>query len=323
MLFFSLWVINMKKFLKANIGARNNYITITIAPPEGDDAKAVRIYYPKLIIAAVLCMIICGALYMGLFLRDIVQQNTSLKADNARLLEVNYAQLHVIRANQREIEEITCDNAQIQEKVEHLADLYCEIVDKYKEITEKYILDKARTLASRGNGRDDKGFVSELIGLRNTIIQINSITMDDTSDNSALSDAEHLLDDFARALPDFTPIHGRITDHFGERIDTFTKKQQNHKGLDIAAPYGSDIRAAGKGKVAFAGRRGAYGNLVIIDHGYGITTYYAHASRLLVEEGQQVDKGEVIARIGSTGRSTGPHLHFEVRKNNEPIDPLK
>ena len=132
-----------------------------------------------------------------------------------------------------------------------------------------------------------------------------------------------MLDGFAEALPDFTPVQGRITDRFGERIDPFTRKQQQHKGLDIAAPYGSDIMAAGKGKVVFAGRKGAYGNLIIIEHGYGIITYYAHASKLLVEAGQEVNKGEVIARIGSTGRSTAPHLHFEVRINNEPVDPLK
>ena len=75
--------------------------------------------------------------------------------------------------------------------------------------------------------------------------------------------------------------------------------------------------------MVFAGRKGGYGNLVILDHGYGIQTYYAHASRLLVEVDQEVEKGEVIAKVGSTGRSTGPHLHFEVRINDVPIDPLK
>ncbi|MCB9540622.1 MAG: peptidoglycan DD-metalloendopeptidase family protein [Myxococcales bacterium] len=117
------------------------------------------------------------------------------------------------------------------------------------------------------------------------------------------------------------PVRGRVSSGFGERVHPITGDTRPHHGLDIAAPAGTPIRAARAGKVTFAGERGGYGNLVEIDHGDGTRSRYAHASTLLVEAGQAVRRGELIAEVGSTGDSTGPHLHFEVRRGDEPIDP--
>ncbi len=309
----------MKKKIKAKVKTKERYINIIIAPSTSGNAKHIKIYYPQLVLAA----IVCTVLLTGVYINNLLHENDVLKANYIKLHDLNYAQLNVIKENQLEIDDITNYNIQQQEKVEHLANLYCEIVEKYKEITEKYILNDNKMLASRGDDRDDKNFVTDLISLRNTIMEIQSDLKLQPADVTALSDARMLLDDFAEAIPDCIPLEGRISDWFGERIDPFRKRQQQHNGLDIAAPYGCDIKAAGKGKVVFAGRKGGYGNLVILDHGYGIQTYYAHASRLLVEVDQEVEKGEVIAKVGSTGRSTGPHLHFEVRINDVPIDPLK
>nr|WP_243414645.1 M23 family metallopeptidase [Sporosalibacterium faouarense] len=95
-----------------------------------------------------------------------------------------------------------------------------------------------------------------------------------------------------------------------------------HTGIDIPAPTGTSILAANSGKVIFAGYSGGYGNIIIIDHGGGISTLYAHNSRLVAKAGQWVKKGDVISKAGTTGNSTGPHLHFEVRKNGEYTNPL-
>ena len=95
-----------------------------------------------------------------------------------------------------------------------------------------------------------------------------------------------------------------------------------HTGIDISAAYGVSILAANKGTVIFAGWQSGYGNTVIIDHGGGISTLYGHASRLLVKVGDHVDVGDTIAKFGTTGYSTGPHLHFEVRKNGSTVNPL-
>lgn len=98
-------------------------------------------------------------------------------------------------------------------------------------------------------------------------------------------------------------------------------QMQFHKGLDIAVAYGTDVRAAAKGTVIFAGKKGGYGNCVIVSHGNGLATLYGHLSEILVETNDVINVNQVIARSGNSGRSTGPHLHYEVHKNNTPVNP--
>lgn len=118
------------------------------------------------------------------------------------------------------------------------------------------------------------------------------------------------------------PANARITSRFGWRVHPILGSRRFHAGIDFGASHGSTIRAADSGTVIFAGWYGGYGNAVVIDHGNGITTLYGHSSQLYVSEGQGVQKGQPIAAVGSTGLSTGPHLHFEVRLNGKPVDPL-
>lgn len=118
------------------------------------------------------------------------------------------------------------------------------------------------------------------------------------------------------------PAIGSITSQFGMRFHPVLGYSRFHAGTDFGAAYGSPIVAAETGVVIMAGWYGGYGNAVIIDHGGGLTSLYGHASRLNVSEGQAVRKGDAIAAVGSTGLSTGPHLHFEVRRNGEPVNPM-
>lgn len=112
-----------------------------------------------------------------------------------------------------------------------------------------------------------------------------------------------------------------ISSDYGNRIAPFTGLHENHDGLDIPAQLGSPILAAGKGKVIFAAYAPGYGNLVEINHGQGVITRYGHADRLLVKAGEMIEQSQEIATVGSTGKSTGPHLHFEVSKDGLSIDP--
>jgi murein DD-endopeptidase MepM/ murein hydrolase activator NlpD len=118
------------------------------------------------------------------------------------------------------------------------------------------------------------------------------------------------------------PVVGEITSPFGWRMHPVLGYERFHAGIDFGVDYGTAIYAAERGTVIFAGWYGGYGNAVIIDHGGSITTLYAHASELYVVEGQAVQRGQAIATVGSTGLSTGPHLHFEVRRDGEPTDPI-
>ncbi len=114
------------------------------------------------------------------------------------------------------------------------------------------------------------------------------------------------------------PVHGSITSRVGNRYDVFGKRQRYHPGIDIAAAIGVPIKASRNGVVTFAGKKGAYGNLVIIKHSNKFSSRYGHLSRFNVKKGMKLSKGYKIGEVGNTGRSTGPHLHFEIRKSGIP-----
>lgn len=119
------------------------------------------------------------------------------------------------------------------------------------------------------------------------------------------------------------PLYGRISSDFGYRQHPVGGNRHFHTGIDIAAPEGTPVRAAAEGKVIFVGKRGGSGNCVILRHYDGYRSYYLHLSKIKVKRGEWVDRGDLIGWVGSTGVSTGPHLHFEIRKNGKPRDPLK
>jgi len=127
-----------------------------------------------------------------------------------------------------------------------------------------------------------------------------------------------------RVMPSGRPIaEGWLSSKYGKRNDPFTGKQDFHKGLDFAGKKGSEVIVVGDGVVSWAGKRTGYGNLIEINHGNGYTTRYGHNQRHLVEVGEKVKKGQQIALMGSTGRSTGPHVHFEVLHNGKTVNPSK
>jgi murein DD-endopeptidase MepM/ murein hydrolase activator NlpD len=124
--------------------------------------------------------------------------------------------------------------------------------------------------------------------------------------------------------PSIWPVDGTLEGGFGGRRNPFGGAGwEFHTGQDIEAPMGADVIAGASGRVTYAGWMNGYGQLVIVDHGGGLTTRYGHLSHFDVEVGQQVSRGELVGRIGSTGRSTGPHLHYEVRINDQPVNPLQ
>ena len=128
-------------------------------------------------------------------------------------------------------------------------------------------------------------------------------------------------------IPAITPLTSDsyyISSYFGYRNDPFTDSERYHSGIDLAANRGTPVRASGKGKVIYAGySQGGYGNVIKIDHGYGFVTLYAHLNKISVNKGDTVTRGFIIGQVGSTGRSTGPHLHYELQRNGKAVNPLK
>ncbi len=125
----------------------------------------------------------------------------------------------------------------------------------------------------------------------------------------------------ALATPSLLPIAGWISSSFGYRRHPYDGSFRFHSGVDIAAEPGTPVRAPAEGTIIFAGYREGYGKVVVLDHGYGIRTLFAHNSKLFVSSGVRIRRGEILSQVGSTGHSTGPHLHYEIRKNGVPVNP--
>jgi murein DD-endopeptidase MepM/ murein hydrolase activator NlpD len=127
----------------------------------------------------------------------------------------------------------------------------------------------------------------------------------------------------ANSAPNLWPVEGQVTGSFGERIDPFNGEGAFHMGVDIAALVGQPVLAPAEGTVEFADYMGGYGRAIVIEHGHGISTRYGHLSGFAVASGQHVRRGDIIGYVGLSGRSTGPHLHYEVRINDTPVNPYK
>jgi murein DD-endopeptidase MepM/ murein hydrolase activator NlpD len=191
-------------------------------------------------------------------------------------------------------------------------------------------LDSAPVLRPNFFGLGGKGG-GEPAGPRNMSIQelgtmLDSLSngLDNRGDSLAFIETEMLYRAAGtRLVPSYEPLpDGSMGSRYGYRTDPFTGRATMHEGIDFNAPVGTPILAAGGGTVVFAEMHPSYGNQIDIDHGDGVLTRYAHASLLLVKQGDIVKQGQKIAEVGSTGRSTGAHLHFEVRNNGESKDPL-
>lgn len=180
------------------------------------------------------------------------------------------------------------------------------------------------SLSSRG--AESPGSI--LSGRNDSMAQLSLDELKDMADSlkaefCELSGVVGDIKDYIESKPSLWPTNsGRVTSAFGYRRDPVTGyRNEFHSGLDIANSYGAPVYAAGKGTVTFTGYRSGYGYCITISHGYGITSFYAHLSQILVKSGKQVSKGEVIGKVGSSGKSTGSHLHIEIAMNGRAVNP--
>jgi len=162
--------------------------------------------------------------------------------------------------------------------------------------------------------------------LREMHVQVEQLEHVSIYQNKSFESLFKKLEDqrnFLASTPAIKPTTGWISSSFGYRKSPFTGRREFHSGLDIATRHGTPIMATADGVINYVGKKGLLGNLITINHGHGIITRYGHISKALVKRGAKVKRGETIALIGSTGRSTGPHVHYEIRLNGVPVNPKK
>ena len=156
--------------------------------------------------------------------------------------------------------------------------------------------------------------------------KLSSLETEAGRQEQSLRELQEYFDDQRSLLastPSIWPARGWVTSDFGTRLDPWTAERRMHEGLDIATPHGQPVYTPSDGTVVFAGTEGSYGKVLVLDHGYGVKTRYAHLSEIFVRTGGRVRRGDKVAAVGNTGRSTGTHLHYEVRVNGIPENPRK
>lgn len=298
---------------KGKLKKQKKYLSIAIIPHSLDKVKVRKFsaLYSKLIVTAVI--ILTALIATGIFIYSTVAQNNELKKSNDSLLNLSVEQKNLLQENANEIKKLKDTEENYNNQIKKFNDMY-------NDIAQKYI---SKGTSSRSGGASSlSSFVKDVQNLKVSLDSLKELSVSRGIENSGNDETKSKLDVYLASLPTQWPTWGTISSAFGGRKDPFNNSSRFHTGLDIAAPYGRDISAAGSGTVTLAQRTSVYGNTVIIDHGHGFSTMYGHTSKILVKQGQVVKKGQVIARVGSSGRSTGAHLHFEVRINGTSVNPL-
>lgn len=316
------------KNLKGKTSARGNYLSIMYIPHKKGGVKTIRINHYHTTLLTAFAFLLVALLMLTGYTLSVVKQNKEMIVKHTEELNAILSekeQLQALIAEQtKELEE----SAEIITTMNSAKAISEEAIDNYKEQYEDMIVTyvdkdiKGIGTVSRGS-KEPASFKEDVAELRSLISLVESAKLSEDDVTSKIAKKEAQLNDYLDALPTYWPVDSRTTfSGFGMRFHPIYKRYIMHDGLDMAGEKGDSVYAAAKGKVTFAGRSGGYGNLIIVDHGNGFETYYAHLSKILVEEGQWVTKAQKIALVGATGLATSAHLHFEVRLNNEPTDPL-
>jgi murein DD-endopeptidase MepM/ murein hydrolase activator NlpD len=311
------------KFIKRKFGRGFTFLVV----PNSSGANTRSITIPFSLILVVITIIVFNlVLFIGFFVQvgTIYTQSQTIyqtKREN-----------HKLHKEQREVKPTLKKSYIIVEELNVIKKERIRINSIWKSIQQKG--GRMVTQASRGTSIrispymiplqqvKDGTVKTSLEELKYNLSQINGYIKEEKEQQtkllSDLTAYERLLDH----TPSKWPVASFVVSWFGWRYHPVFRKSKEHEGVDLEAAYGTKVRAAADGIVSFAGWDGGYGYLIKIDHGYGYETRYGHNSRILVYVGQAVKKGQVISLSGSSGVATGPHLHYEVRINNQPVNPV-
>ncbi len=301
---------------KGKSKSEKKYISVVVIPHCSDSIKTLKISgpYPKAFIMGLFVLLFLSL--ASAFSIKTLNENAQLKKDMSELHSMNADQQKLLKLKSEQIQSLTDKENYINSKIE-------SFTDKYKEMANDYIQSRPGEIKTNRSGDSSLRSVSGGLGeLKALIEDLNNTNAGDSRLFREITETENKLNEYIYTLPTLWPAEGKVTSDFGNRSDPFTRRKSFHDGIDIAATYGNAILASAAGEVMLAEKINVYGYTVIIDHGNGIETFYGHASKLLAKKGQKVKKGDVIARIGSSGRSTGTHLHFKVTLNGTPVNPI-
>lgn len=302
-----------------------------IIPHSKAEVRQIKIPWLWLRICGCLCM--CTILLVSYLYWDYGRVKSNLP-ELYHLREVNESQ-------QMELENLADQAAEVQEKIYELGELEEAIEEYLGSSSSRNTEGAARPaglVASRSQGTEGRLRAAGSLIARGGSLENDPAPADASKIKVSLTSAEEQLDvsrenlqgllqslkerqAYLNAKPSIWPLQGKVTSRYGYRKSPFTGRSSFHDGIDIAAPIGTPIRAAASGVVTYAGWRAGYGQTVMLEHGYGFRTLYGHNSRLAVKKGARVEKGDIIAYVGNTGQSTGPHLHYEVYVNGKRQNP--
>lgn len=312
----------MKLFRKFKCLYKEKF-TFIIVPHNGKNTKQFKLN--KLLIYSSLTLITSASIFFITATFYLFSENTLL-VETLQIKNDEINNLNIITDQQKaEIEELKNTSKMVMDKLSQLYALENKVrnmVGLKNVAKENNLLKVSRSFDRTNSYIDGSGFYSDLTNDKSVDEITNLIDLQKDNYDNFIKELEKQLK-YLECRPDKWPVSGRITSKFAYRIHPISGKRQFHDGLDIANDSGTKIVAAGSGIVTYSGWNGGYGRVIIISHGYGYKSVYAHNRKNLVAVGERVKKGQVIAELGNTGRSTGPHLHFEVYYKGNKIDPLK
>ncbi|MBN2057753.1 MAG: peptidoglycan DD-metalloendopeptidase family protein [Candidatus Saganbacteria bacterium] len=277
---------------------RQRYYTFMVVPhdPEG---KTFSLRLPLLVVRA--------AVFLAIFSLFLVGSSFVYSSILSRRLVHYHKAIAANRQQMKVIDDFSQETAKVHQAI-------TELVQEDNELRKLLGLKNWRSKIKLSNKKEERSeqVTSDLVAAEQKIAE----------KQESLSELKEWVSQVRLRYantPSRWPLYGRIVSRFGYRIYPW---RGFHTGLDISGLYGAPIRVTANGYVSFAGWRRGYGRTVVVNHGFGKSTLYAHCSRFTVQQGQQVSKGQVIAYVGNTGYTTGPHLHYEVRENNKPVNPV-
>jgi len=284
--------------------AKSRYLKLILVSAAGDKVRSLRIR--KTFLGLALFSFLLGGVFFAFFAWNYVEHQIEFQ---------ELQRLRVDASDQRQnLQRLLFDVERLQQDLASLSMAEARI----RQLAN--LEEDGRFVPVAMGGQPD----AENSSLNEIQQQINALQVEVELRRQAQQDVRNLLNDqisISRSTPKGWPTRGWLSSYFGKRKSPFTGRTVMHEGLDIAANTGTPVVATADGIVARVEYSSAYGNTVVVDHGYGYQTLYAHNSRNLVKVGQRVKRGERIAQVGNTGVSTGSHLHYEVHLNGVPINP--